>query len=312
MTRSVESRFLAIVGITIFILVVPLFALFLSLATERASNELQQNLDILLAANAQALAKPLWDFDEESVEQITATIVSNGPVSRVNVKDISGGISVSMPALPKWPKNGLESITREIFYRAVEGPKSVGTITIYYSRIDMFSSLRQAEVMLIGIFMLAVVGVVGAAIVGNRLMVMKPLLKLTAAIEATRRLGSATTSTGSRMTRSGGWRAASTPCRSSSISEESETQGRAPALATDIYNPHTGHALFDRCCREPHRRQRLLAACDRLSAAKTSSARRFTSSCPPRPERDTWSARKPARSPMCWKPPLSSSAPMDP
>lgn len=190
MTRSVESRFLAIVGTTIFILVVPLFALFLSLATERASNELQQNLDILLAANAQALAKPLWDFDQESVEQITATIVSNGPVSRVNVKDVSGGIAVSMPALPQWPKNGLDSITREIFYQAVEGPKLVGTITIYYSRIDIFSSLRQAEVMLIGIFMLAVIGVVGAAIIGNRLMVMKPLLKLTAAIEATRRLGS--------------------------------------------------------------------------------------------------------------------------
>lgn len=190
MTRSVESRFLAIVGTTIFILVVPLFALFLWLATERASDELQQNLDILLAANAQALAKPLWDFDQESVEQITATIVSNGPVSRVNVKDVSGGIAVSMPALPKWPKNGLESITREIFYQAVEGPKLVGTITIYYSRIDIFSSLRQAEVMLIGIFMLAVLCVVGAAIIGNRLMVMKPLLKLTAAIEATRRLGS--------------------------------------------------------------------------------------------------------------------------
>ncbi|MDQ0423168.1 diguanylate cyclase (GGDEF)-like protein/PAS domain S-box-containing protein [Peteryoungia aggregata LMG 23059] len=190
MTRSVESRFLAIVGITISILVVPLFALFLSLATERASSELQQNLEILIAANAQALAKPLWDFDQESVEQITATIVSNATVSRVNVKDMSGGIAVSMPALPKWPKNGLESISREIFYRAVEGPKLVGTITIYYSRIDMFSSLRQAEVMLIGIFMLAVMGVVGAAVAGNRLMVMKPLLKLTAAIEATRRLGS--------------------------------------------------------------------------------------------------------------------------
>ena len=190
MTRSVESRFLAIVGITIFILVVPLFGLFLWLATERAANELQQNLDILLAANAQALAKPLWDFDQESVEQITATIVSNGPVTGANAKPISGGISVSMPAMPRWSKNGLESITREIHYRAVEGPKHVVTITIYYSRIDMFSSLRQAEVMLIGIFMLAVIGVVGSAIIGNRLMVMKPLLKLTAAIEATRRLGS--------------------------------------------------------------------------------------------------------------------------
>lgn len=190
MTRSVESRFLAIVATTIFILVVPLFGLFLSLATERASRELQQNLDVVIAANAQALAKPLWDFDRESVEQITATIVSNGMISRVTVKDLSGDIAVSMPALPKWPKNGLESISREIYYRALEGPKLVGTITLYYSRIGMFSSLRQAEVLLIGIFMLAVIGVVGAAVVGNRIMVMKPLLKLTAAIEATRQLGS--------------------------------------------------------------------------------------------------------------------------
>ncbi len=190
MTRSVESRFLAIVATTIFILVVPLFALFLSLATDRASRELQQNLDVVIAANAQALAKPLWDFDRESVEQITATIVSNGMISRVTVKDLSGDIAVSMPALPKWPKNGLETISREIYYRAMEGPKLVGTITIYYSRIGLFTSLRQSEVLLIGIFILAVIGVVGAAVIGNRIMVMKPLLKLTAAIEATRQLGS--------------------------------------------------------------------------------------------------------------------------
>jgi diguanylate cyclase (GGDEF)-like protein/PAS domain S-box-containing protein len=190
MTRSVESRFLAIVATTIFILVVPLFGLFLSLATDRASRELQQNLDVVIAANAQALAKPLWDFDRESVEQITATIVSNGMISRVTVKDLSGDIAVSMPALPRWPKNGLETINREIYYRAMEGPKLVGTITLYYSRIGMFNSLRQAEVLLIGIFMLAVIGVVGAAIIGNRVMVMKPLLKLSAAIEATRQLGS--------------------------------------------------------------------------------------------------------------------------
>jgi diguanylate cyclase (GGDEF)-like protein/PAS domain S-box-containing protein len=190
MTRSVESRFLAIVATTIFILVVPLFGLFLSLATDRAARELQQNLDVVIAANAQALAKPLWDFDRESVEQITATIVSNGMISRVTVKDLSGDIAVSMPALPRWPKNGLETINREIYYRAMEGPKLVGTITLYYSRIGMFNSLRQAEVLLIGIFMLAVIGVVGAAVIGNRVMVMKPLLKLTAAIEATRQLGS--------------------------------------------------------------------------------------------------------------------------
>ncbi|KPF45526.1 EAL domain-containing protein [Rhizobium sp. AAP43] len=190
MTRSVQSRFLAMVALAFSVIVVPLFALFLNLATDRASRELQQNLEVLIEANAQALAKPLWDFDTESVEQITATIVSNSSVNSVRVEDLSGGIKVSRPALPRWSKNGLAHLSREIFYQAVEGPKPVGKITLYYSRIDMFSSLRQAEVMLIGIFALAVLGTVCAAVFGHRLMVIRPLLKLTAAIEATRRLGS--------------------------------------------------------------------------------------------------------------------------
>ncbi len=190
MTRSIESRFLAIVAITVFILVVPLFALFLALSSDRAAKELQDHVEILLATNSQALAKPMWDFDREGVEQIAATIISANSVSKVQVRDLSGGINISMPPLPSWPKSGVESQSREIFYEGVEGRKPVGTITIYYGRFDALSSLRDAEAILIGIFVVAVLGVVLAAIFGNRLMIIQPLMKLTAAIEATRQLGS--------------------------------------------------------------------------------------------------------------------------
>ncbi|PPJ45998.1 sensor domain-containing diguanylate cyclase [Rhizobium sp. KAs_5_22] len=190
MTRSIESRFLAIVAITVFILVVPLFALFLALSSDRAAKELQDHVEILLATNSQALAKPMWDFDREGVEQIAATIISANSVSKVQVRDLSGGINISMPPLPRWPKSGVESQSREIFYEGVEGRKPVGTITIYYGRFDAISSLRDAEAILIGIFVVAVLGVVLAAIFGNRLMIIQPLMKLTAAIEATRQLGS--------------------------------------------------------------------------------------------------------------------------
>ncbi len=190
MTRSIESRFLAIVAITVFILVVPLFALFLTLASNRAAKELQDHVDILLSTNSQALAKPMWDFDREGVEQIAATIITANAVTKVQVRDASGGINVSMPPLPVWPKSGVESKSREIFYDGVEGRKPVGTITIYYSRFDAWSSLRDAEALLISIFLVAVLGVVLAAIFGNRLMIIQPLMKLTAAIEATRQLGS--------------------------------------------------------------------------------------------------------------------------
>ncbi|SSC71295.1 unnamed protein product [Ciceribacter sp. T2.26MG-112.2] len=190
MTRSIESRFLAIVAITVFILVVPLFALFLTLSSDRAARELHDHVEILLATNSQALAKPMWDFDRESVEQIAATIVSANAVSKVQVRDLSGGINVSMPPLPTWPKSGVESKTREIVYDGVDGRKQVGTITIYYGRFDALSSLRDAEAILIGIFIVAVLGVVLAAIFGNRIMIIQPLMKLAGAIEATRQLGS--------------------------------------------------------------------------------------------------------------------------
>lgn len=190
MTRSIERRFLAIVATTVFILVVPLFALFLSLSSDRAAKELQDHVEILLATNSQALAKPLWDFDRESVEQIATTIVSANAVSKVQVRDLSGGINVSMPPLPTWPKSGVESKSREIFYQGIDGRRQVGTITIYYGRFDALSSLRDSEAILIGIFIVAVLGLVLAAIFGNRLMIIQPLMKLTAAIEATRQLGS--------------------------------------------------------------------------------------------------------------------------
>ncbi|NGO62633.1 EAL domain-containing protein [Rhizobium daejeonense] len=190
MNRSVESRFLAIVAITVFVLIVPLFALFLTLSSEQAGKELKDHVEVLLATNAQALAKPMWDFDRESVEQITVTIVSANAVSKVQVRDVSGGISVSMPPLPVWPKNGVRSMSRDIFYQTLDGPKQVGTITIYFDRLDALSSLRRADGMLIGIFVIAVAGIIGAAILGNRVMIIQPLLKLTAAIEATRQLGS--------------------------------------------------------------------------------------------------------------------------
>ncbi len=190
MTRSVESRFLAIIAIAVGILVIPLLGLFLALSSERSAKELDDHIEILLAANAQALAKPLWDFDLESAEQIAAAITSDKAITKVRVRDVSGGINVSMPPMPSWPKGGVQSRYRPIIYKTLDGPKTVGTITVYFYRLDVFSTLRQAEGAFIGIFIIAILAMVGAAILGNRIMIVKPLLKLTAAIEATRRLGS--------------------------------------------------------------------------------------------------------------------------
>lgn len=190
MTRSVQGRFLAIVALAIAAIVAPLFVLFLSLSTDQATQDLNRNLSVLVDANAQALAKPLWDFDQESVEQITATIMSSGNVASVTVRDVSGGIAINRPGKIVKDERNLTELSRAIFYEAMEGPKLVGTVTIAYHRPDIWTSLREADFMLMGIFTFAVLGTVTTVLIAHRLLVMRPLLKLTAAIEATRRLGS--------------------------------------------------------------------------------------------------------------------------
>lgn len=191
MTGSVERRFLTIVGVAVIVFVLPLFVLFLGLSADKAEKELRDHVLILLAANVQALAKPLWDFDAESVEQISATVMSAGGIARLEVQDVSGDINVTKAVHDRdLATDQLRSMTRDIHYTAIEGPKKVGTITLSYQVENAFSTLRRAEHIFIIIFLVAVVVIVGAAIVGNRFTVIRPLLKLAAAIEATRRLGS--------------------------------------------------------------------------------------------------------------------------
>ncbi|MVA23763.1 EAL domain-containing protein [Agrobacterium vitis] len=189
MTRSVEQRFLALVAGTVFVCVVPLFLLFLWLSSQRAETDQQNSIAMLLAANAQALAKPLWDFDAESVSQISAALISGGEVIRVEVSDLTGNIRINMPQ-PFVPEKTFATLAQTIIYQHQDGPKTVGTITLSFQKHGLFASIRRTEGVFIAIFILAMLVVILAAIVGNRMMVMRPLTQLTAAIEATRRLGS--------------------------------------------------------------------------------------------------------------------------
>ncbi len=190
MNRSVERRFLMLVVGTVCVCIVPLFTLFLWLASERATAEQKSNIAVMLTANAKALAKPLWDFDAESIKQIAGTITSDNRVVSVSVKDRTGDINIVLKTRNKANAAQIESISEDIIYNSNDGPKSVGTMTLSFEKLGFFSSVRRTEGIFIAIFSGAVFIVIGSAILSNRVMVMKPLLRLTAAIEATHRLGS--------------------------------------------------------------------------------------------------------------------------
>lgn len=190
MKRSVERRFLTLVAGTVFVCIVPLFTLFLWLASDRAVTVQKNNISVLLTANAKAMAKPLWDFDAESVRQIAGTIASGSSIICVEVRDRTNNINIVLNIGQASDRSKTMSLSQDIIYNHVDGPQTVGTITITFQKLGFFSSVRSTEGIFIAIFSGAVMIIIGVAVLGNRMMVMKPLLKLTAAIEATHQLGS--------------------------------------------------------------------------------------------------------------------------
>ncbi|WP_165218481.1 putative bifunctional diguanylate cyclase/phosphodiesterase [Affinirhizobium pseudoryzae] len=189
MTRSVESRFIAIIIAALLIVVAPLFTLFLALSSRQVAESLKEHVEVIIAANAQALAKPLWDLDVESIRQITGALLNERGIQVVQVTDTLGKLDV-VESRVRDASEQLQPVSRQIFYRTNEGFQTVGTLVVRYEKVGLFSALTSMEIALISIFAVAILTVVGAAILGNRTMVIRPLMRLTAAVEATRQLGS--------------------------------------------------------------------------------------------------------------------------
>lgn len=190
MTRSVESRFITIVSTTLLVVVAPLFTLFLALSSQQAASSLRAQVQLVLSANAQALGKPLWELDEETVRRTVLTILADPVVRSVHVDAKLGKLTIVEADINPADFRGLESISLPITYISPQDVKVVGNITAYIEAPGWFAALDEVEFSFISIFVLAVLTVFLAAIVGNRMMVITPLMRLTAAIEATRRLGS--------------------------------------------------------------------------------------------------------------------------
>jgi diguanylate cyclase (GGDEF)-like protein/PAS domain S-box-containing protein len=190
MTRSVESRFITIISGALLVVVAPLFTLFLALSSQQAAKIQGEHVNVMLLTNSQALGKPLWDLDTESIHQIASVLVADPAIFGVQISDNTGKLNIAEVDVNPVDFRGLQSISEPIFYKSQQGIRNVGSITVYVPKLGWFSALHQMEMAFISIFIIAILTVFGAAILGNRVMVIKPLMRLTAAIEATRRLGS--------------------------------------------------------------------------------------------------------------------------
>lgn len=189
-THSVENRFIIIVLAALLVFVAPLFALFYFMSAERAFNERLNRAEVTMMANAQALGKPLWDFDVESVRKIAASIISDNEIVGVEVSDISGEIDVKLPENLDEIDTAAQKLETDIQYISIDGKRKVGHLEVTINDGSFLSSIGAREMTFMGIFAFAVFILSAAAIVANRITIIRPLLRLTDAITATRHLGS--------------------------------------------------------------------------------------------------------------------------
>ena len=100
----------------------------------------------MMVANAQALGKPLWDFDVESVRKIADTVVSNSRVVRVDVTDTVGEIHIVTPIELEDAGKALQEISSPIAFSSVDGDKQVGTLTIWVEQTSLHTVINTREI----------------------------------------------------------------------------------------------------------------------------------------------------------------------
>jgi diguanylate cyclase (GGDEF)-like protein/PAS domain S-box-containing protein len=252
MTHSVERRFIAIVSIVFLSVVTPLIAVLMSISYNDAVDRQSNHLDLLMASNVQALSGPLAAQDHEIVNHLSGLLISDPSILKVQVRNTSGELTI-VQTRGQFDES-IEGIERsaDITFPSQYGDVAIGTLSIYPKPISFFSEVTRTERGIIATFALAITSVFATAIFGNRMMIIKPLMKLTAAIEDTGRLG-----TRQRVDWSSkdelGRLATSFNAMQSALEQQERAKLQAHQRTSDIYQ-HTPAMLFS------------LDAYDRISA----------------------------------------------
>ena len=190
MLNSVQTRFVIImIGATV-LFAVPLFVAFSIISAHSVELQTAARRQQVIEANANALAKPLWDFDSDSVARISAAISQASEIRQIVVADMAGTVLTPVsPAERSHADQGVRLET-EITYRSSDGTKDVGTLTLWFTEVSPAPFYRREGAWTGFLFLASILAMVVSAIVGNHQMTVKPLRQLAHTIQRTRQLGS--------------------------------------------------------------------------------------------------------------------------
>lgn len=192
---STQRKFLAIMFAALIAVNGPLLVTFFIVTKDTLEREMIAKKRVLLDANSKALSKVLWDFDYENLRKWTVAIANDRDIFSIEILDDNDkrlAFVSNNENETNIPEKEEALFSKEITH-AVDGTDHVvGTLRIRFMS-DRISNAAMGEVgKSVILFIVSTISVLVAALIANRFMITRPLLRLNEAIEATHRSGTRT------------------------------------------------------------------------------------------------------------------------
>jgi signal transduction histidine kinase len=183
-----QGKFLAITVPLVLASTLVLFALFEANTHRVALQQLEQNLEKLVARQSAVLSAPLWNLDDEQIDLTLAAIFIDRDVVSVKVYDEAGNV---FDEIGQTGTTGERTVVlaKDIVFAGGGENKVVGRLEIGVTDQWVWSATKSRLLVAGAIAFLVVVAVVISALVGHYRIIGRPLERLLASIEQAKRTG---------------------------------------------------------------------------------------------------------------------------
>jgi len=190
--NSTQRKFLAIMFAALIAVNGPLLITFFVMTKNSVEREMIAKKRVLLDANSKALSKALWDFDYGNLRKWAGAIANDRDIFSIEILD-DNNKSLALISKENSEISALnrenELFSKEITHKVDGVEHSVGTLRIRFMSNHISNAAVREVVKSAILFIVSTISVLVAALIANRFMITRPLLRLNAAIEATQRSG---------------------------------------------------------------------------------------------------------------------------
>jgi len=176
--QSIKGKFLAIVLPPVFLVFLLVTVISGCFSYFDMKKEILRHIGQNGENYAKALARPLWNLNHEILKFQVKAMLNNPDISGVKVVEKLGGSVFTAGDKPDLVQLNYYFIsTNEIVFKKVDGPRVIGTLTLYSHKNRIYNTLIKRFFRDSFLFWLLVCAVIGSAMFANHQTVILPLIE---------------------------------------------------------------------------------------------------------------------------------------